>query len=366
MKSSSAAAAPLLLQVLLLLCLGAPPSFGHAAPEEGPQSDANPRAGSDLGTRSRDSRLVFAMVPKGVHPYYEPVYRGFFAAAQRYGLRAEVEAPPRFDVTLQVKVIEDLIARRVDGIAISANDDAGLVEVIHEAAGAGIKVITFDAPAPSSEALTYIGTDNQSAGYEAGRRMAATMGRRGMIAVLQGGLKATNLNLRTEGFARALREEAPGIELVSVVDEGGDFSESVHQTEALLASHPGLNAIFSVSAEGAPAAAAVARRAGLAGRLRIAGFDDLKDTLQGIRDGSISFCVVQKTYLMGWLSVERLLDAVEGRPVPRVIDTGVVFVDRANLDSYPEKIEREREPGSSMRDFPAPSGQLILFKEDRS
>ena len=130
-------------------------------------------------------------------------------AATSYGVVAEVDAPPRFDVALQVKVIEDLIARGVSGIAISANDDRGLVAVIHEAIQAGIKVITFDAPAPSSEALTYIGTDNESAGYAAGKRMAAAMGGQGSIAVLQGGLDATNLNLRTKGFTRALAEAAP-------------------------------------------------------------------------------------------------------------------------------------------------------------
>ena len=118
-------------------------------------------------------------MPKGVHPYFEPVYRGFEDAAAAHGVSSEVDAPPRFDVALQVKVIEDLIARGVDGIAISANDDKGLVAVIHEAVQAGIKVITVDAPAPSSEALTYIGTDNESAGYLAGRRMAAAMNGRG-------------------------------------------------------------------------------------------------------------------------------------------------------------------------------------------
>ena len=122
--------------------------------------------------------------------------------------------------------------------------------------------------------------------------------------------------------------------MVGVVDEGGDFSESVNKTETLLAEHPELTAIFSVSAEGAPAAAAVVKGRGKSGKILVAGFDDLGDTLQGIRDGSIVFCVVQNTYRMGWLSVERLLDAVAGRPVPRVIDTGVVFVDRRNIDTY--------------------------------
>jgi ribose transport system substrate-binding protein len=288
---------------------------------------------------SENRQPIFVFVPKGVHPYYEPVYRGFNDAAKRYGVLTEVDAPPRFDVALQVKVIEDLIARGVDGIAISANDDSGLVAVIHEAVKVGIKVITVDAPAPSSEALTYIGTDNESAGYQAGKRMAQAMGGRGKLAVLQGGMGATNLNLRTRGLIRALFEVAPDIAVVAVIDEGGDFAESVNKTEALLAEYPDLSGIFSVSAEGSPSAAAVVKRQGRKGRIVIAGFDDLKDTLDGIRDGSIVFCVVQKTYRMGWLSVERLLDAVNGRPVPKVIDTGVVFVDLGNIDGYASGME---------------------------
>ena len=276
-----------------------------------------------------------------MHPYFETVYKSFDEACTAYGVSSEVDAPPRFDVALQVKVIEDLIARGVDGMAISANDDAGLVAVIHEAVQAGIKVITFDAPAPSSEALTYIGTDNESAGYEAGRRMAREMKGTGTVAILQGGLGATNLNLRTRGFKRGLAESGPGIRIVGVIDEGGDFSVSVNKTEELLRDHPGLSAIFSVSAEGAPAAAAVVKHQGRPGRVLVAGFDDLGDTLAGIRDGSVAFCVVQNTYRMGWLSVERLLDAVDGRSVPAVIDTGVVFVDGSNIDSYKAAMQSE-------------------------
>ncbi|HUX50993.1 MAG TPA: sugar-binding protein [Spirochaetia bacterium] len=284
--------------------------------------------------------LVFVMVPKGVHPYFIPVYDGFKAAAAHYGVQVEMDAPPTFDVRLQVKVIEDLIARGVDGIAISADDDAGLVDVVKRAAQAGIKVITFDAPAPSTAALTYIGTDNHAAGYEAGRWMAEAMGGTGKVAILQGGLDATNLNQRTHGFEEALARYAPGMTVTEVVNEHGDFSESVIKTERLLSSTPDLRGIFSVSAEGAPAAATVIRRAGKAGRIVVAGFDDLPDTIKGIRDGTISFCVVQNTYAMGWLSVERLLDAVHGRKIPPFIDTGALFVDRKNVDSYSEKMKR--------------------------
>jgi len=301
------------------------------------------RSGSPAAARKAPAqhRLLFVMVPKGIHPYFIPVYEGFKAAARHFDVQVEMDAPPTFDVSLQVKVIEDLIARGVDGIAISADDDSGLVAVVHQAVQAGIKVITFDAPAPSTEALTYIGTDNRAAGYEAGEWMARAMGYRGKVAILQGGLEATNLNLRTEGFKEALARVAPAVHVIGVIDEKGDFSTSVIKTEELLSDTHDLHGIFSVSAEGAPAAATVVRKDGRKGQVVIAGFDDLPDTVAGIRDGTISFCVVQNTYAMGWLSVERLLDAVDGRPIPKFIDTGVIFVDKRNVETYTQKMRKE-------------------------
>ncbi|MCE5256199.1 MAG: sugar-binding protein [Spirochaetaceae bacterium] len=290
---------------------------------------------------SQAKKPVFVMVTKGVHPYYEPCFEGFKAAGEKYGVTVEKVDPQKFELSLQVKVIEDLIARKVDGIAISALDDVGLVPVIADAMKAGIKVITFDAPAPSSAALTYIGTDNETAGYVAGKRMADLMGKSGELIILQGGLGATNLNLRTKGFKRAIAESAPGIKILDVVDEKGDFAESVNKTEAILQTYPNLKGIFSVSAEGAPAAANVLKQQKKAGKIVLAGFDDLKDTLEGIKDNTVAFCLVQKTYKMGWLSVERLLDAKAGKTIPKNIDTGVLFVTKDNLNNYMDEMKKE-------------------------
>jgi ribose transport system substrate-binding protein len=283
---------------------------------------------------------TFVMVPKGVHPYYEPCYEGFKAAAKKYGIKVDKVDPQKFELPLQVRVIEDLIAQHVDGIAISALDDAGLVPVIADATKAGIKVITFDAPAPSSAALTYIGTDNKSAGVAAGKKMAELMKGKGNVVILQGGLGATNLNLRTQGFKEAL-SKSPGIKVLEVVDEQGDFNISMNKTEAILQTYPEVSAIFSVSAEGAPAAAQVLKQQGKAGKILLAGFDDLKDTLEGIKDGTVAFCLVQKTFKMGWLSVEALIDAGKGKTLPKVTDTGVLFVTKANVGTYMDEMKKE-------------------------
>jgi ribose transport system substrate-binding protein len=292
-------------------------------------------------TASAAAKKTFVMVPKGVHPYYEPCYEGFKAAAKKYGVEVDKVDPQKFELPLQVKAIEELIAQRVDGIAISALDDAGLVPVIAEATKAGIKVITFDAPAPSSAALTYIGTDNKTAGFEAGKKMADLMKGKGKLVVLQGGLGAANLNLRTQGFKEAMAKFAPAAQVLEVVDVAGDFSVATNKTEALLQTYPDLTAIFAVSAEGAPAAAGVLKQQGKAGKILLGGFDDLKDTLQGIRDGTVAFCLVQKTFKMGWLSIEALNDAVAGKKLPKVTDTGVLFVTKANVDDYMGEMKKE-------------------------
>lgn len=287
------------------------------------------------------AQKTFVMVPKGVHPYYEPCYEGFKAAAAKYGVTVDKVDPQKFELPLQVKVIEDLIAQQVDGIAISALDDAGLVPVINEATKAGLKVITFDAPAPSSAALTYIGTDNKTAGFEAGKKMAELMKNGGKLVILQGGLGAANLNLRTQGFKEAVAKFNPKVKILEVVDVAGDFSVATNKTEALLQTYPDLGAIFAVSAEGAPAAAAVLKQQHKAGKILLAGFDDLKDTIEGIKDGSVAFCLVQKTFKMGWLSIEALLDASKGKTLPKVTDTGVLFVTKANVGNYMADMKKE-------------------------
>jgi len=290
---------------------------------------------------SKSKEKVFVMIPKGVHPYYEPCYEGFKDAGAKYGVKTEYLAAKAFEVPQEVEIIENVIARHVDGIAISALDDQGLVPAIEEATKAGIKVITFDAPAPSSKALTYIGTMNEAAGYSGAEELIKIMNGEGEVAVLQGGLGAPNLNDRFKGFERCLREKAPNIRIVAREDEQGKIDITVNKTEALIQAHPNLKAIFGVSAEVCPGAAAALKQQGKEGKVILAGFDDLPDTLAGIRGDVVNFCIAQRTYKMGWLSVEKLLEAMDNKPLPKEIDTGVLIITKANVDTYMQEMKKE-------------------------
>ncbi|MDY0289363.1 MAG: sugar-binding protein [Sphaerochaeta sp.] len=291
------------------------------------------------GTKEATSgKPTFVMVPKLVHPFYEPCIQGFKDAGAKYGVNVEIESPPKLDIALQVKVIEDLIARGVDGIAISAVDNKGLVSVIDEAIKAGIIVICFDADAPGTNRATYIGTNNSEAGVTAGKYMFDLMGNTGNVAILQGGM-APNLNERQEGFRKAA--ESSNVKIVAFETYKADFAEGVNKTEAMLETYPNLNAIFGPEAYGAPVAATVLKEQGRVGQIIVGGFDDLAETITGIKDGSVQFCLVQKAYKMGWVSVEILQDLMAGKKVAKTIDTGVIIVNKDNVDSYMAQVIAE-------------------------
>jgi ribose transport system substrate-binding protein len=285
-------------------------------------------------------KKVFVMVPKGVHPYYGPCWQGFQDAAKKYGVEVEQATPKEFELPQQVDVLHNVIAKKPAGIAISAIDDQGLKNVIEEATAAGIKVLTFDAPAPSTKAITYIGTLNPEAGYQAGVKMAELMKNEGEIAILQGGLGTPNLNDRFEGFKKALAEKAPNIKIVAREDTQGKVDVAVTKTENILTAHPNVKAIFGVSAECIPGAAPVLKRQSKS-TIILAGFDDSPEALTAIKEGNCAFCIAQKTYKMGWMSVEKLLDAGNGKQVAKQYDTGIIFVTKQNIDSYMKDVMAE-------------------------
>jgi len=312
-------------------------------------ADSKQSAKQEAKADAGKGKKTFVMVPKVVMPYYEPCFEGFKDAAAKYGAEVEYLPPNEMKLPLQVKVIEDLIARKVDGIAISALDDIGLKQVINDAMAAGIKVVTFDAPAPSSNALSYIGTINEAAGAAAAEEMIKTMGGEGELAILQGGLVSSNLNQRFEGFKKTIETKAPNIKIVAREDTEGKIDTTVAKVEALLQVHPNLKAFFGVSATDAPGAAIVIEEQKKVGKILIGGFDDTPDTLSAIRKGTVSFALAQQTYKMGWLSVVKLCEAIEGKTIEKEINTGLLVVTKENVDSYMSEMKANVEKSDAAK-----------------
>lgn len=288
------------------------------------------------GTAAVAQDITIAVVPKVAVPFFDDCNTGAQAAADALGVNYQWVVPQNTQGATQVKIIEDLIARQVSGIAISVNEPKSVEGVIKQAIDAGIKVVTFDSDSANSGRSLYIGTINKQAGVTMGNSMAEKLGGKGKVAIITGQLGASNLNERIDGVKEALAAY-PEIEIVATEGTEDDLAKAVSVTEAILRGNPDLAGIFGMSQVGGPAVAKVLAQQEFAdrkGAVAVFAFDDLPDTIQGVKDGYINGIMVQRPVTMGKLAVEQLVAQIKGEAAGGDIDTGVTVVNADNLDSY--------------------------------
>ena len=281
--------------------------------------------------------ITIAVVPKVAVPFFDDCNKGASDEAKALGVNYQWVVPANTQGATQVKIIEDLMARHVDGIAISVNEPKSVEGIIKQAMAAGIKVVTFDSDSANSGRSMYIGTINKQAGVTMGESMAKALGGKGEIAIVTGQLGASNLNERIDGVKEALAKY-PNIKVVATEGTEYDWAKAVSVTEALLRGHPNLAGIFGISQVGGPAVAKVLAENEFAaekGKLKVFAFDDLPDTIKGVKEGFIDGIMVQRPVTMGKLAVENLVNQIKGTgDAPKDIDTGVTVVDASNLGNY--------------------------------
>lgn len=295
-----------------------------------------------IGCTPKEKQLHFVLCPKSLsNPYWFEAEAGMKDAASALGVKAEFLGPVQADVAAQVNILESLIAKRVDGIAVSPDDPDGIKSVIDRAMDVGIPVITFDSDSPESKRICYIGTDNYRAGREAGKQMLKYQGKEGKYAIMTGGLGALNLNERIRGFRDELKEQAAELTEVNILTCKEDTDKALLQMEDLTRSMPNLNAWFITGcwATVAPKGAflnALNRRTDMV----VIGFDTVKEELLLVKEGAVQALIGQRPYDMGKRCIETLYDIAVNKKMPekQIYDTGVDVVTKENVNEFLAKV----------------------------
>ena len=118
---------------------------------------------------------------------------GVHKAGADLGVNTDVLMPAE-GIPDQKRIIEDLVTRKIDGIAVSPIDPTNQTELLNQAAAQTL-LVTHDSDAPAANRLVYIGMSNYDAGRLCGKLVKEACPR-AATAIFIGRLEQDNAKLR--------------------------------------------------------------------------------------------------------------------------------------------------------------------------
>lgn len=243
---------------ILSICISAVLSVSLLAGCGGKSGSAD-NAASDSSKGS--SSATYAFVAKDVqNPYMKKVYEGFEKACKEVGVSPLYKGPEAATPEKQIEIINQLVAQKVSGIAIAANDADALQPALQEAMNEGIKVISLDSAVNKDSRQTHIQqADPEKIGRGLIQAAYDMVQGKGGIAVLSATAQATNQNLWIEWMQKELKEHPDkyaNTPLIKVAYGDDDPTKSTSETQALL-TNPDVKVIIAPTTVGMLAAGKV-------------------------------------------------------------------------------------------------------------
>jgi rhamnose transport system substrate-binding protein len=244
--------------------------------------------------------------------FFDAVFRGSQeAAAELGGIKTTYMGPSQATAEGQIEIIETLIAQRVDGIAISANDADALIPVTKKAMAAGIKVISFDSGInPGGRIVDLLPSNAELIGRQQIQLAAELTNYTGDVAVLSASAQATNQNLWIEWMRQEIKEpKYANMRLVEVVYGDDAPDKSYREAVSLMQKYPNLKAIICPTTVGLLATAQAVKDAGKVGIVEVTGLG-LPSEMKGyILDGTCRQMALWNPIDLGYTSTY-ILDAL--------------------------------------------------------
>jgi ribose transport system substrate-binding protein len=295
------------------------------------------------GAAMAQDKKVFALVPKNMN-------NPFFDQARDGCKKAEAESNGAFECMYigpgehgggdeQVAIVQDLVAKKVNGIAVAPSNAAAMAVALQAAKEAGIPVLTWDSdvlPENKDLRVAYIGTHNYAIGENLAKIAMAIKPKGGSICIQSGGAAAANHNERMQGIRDTLAgvksAASPGDPLTGqngwTEIEGcplytdDDFPRSVQQFEDIMAKNPNLDAFIPTG--GFPQFIPDANRAAVgkfkeqiaSKQLALVVADTLPVQIDQMKEGLSLGQVGQRPFEMGYKTMIAFNEMANGKPAP--------------------------------------------------
>ncbi|MGH9144175.1 MAG: substrate-binding domain-containing protein [Vicinamibacterales bacterium] len=289
-------------------------------------------------TTANSDKPTVALVLKTLnHPYFVDMRRGAQEAADRLGVKLEVQAAEReIDVEKQMQIVENMIQTGIQALIITPSGSREIVSALVKAKEAKVPIIIVDTRVDAKAAAdagvrteTFVGSDNYAGGKLAGEYLVKVTGGKTHVGILEGIPGHETGDSRMRGFRDAVKD-APGVTIVASQPANWERDQGFNVFQNMLQAHPDIDSVFACSDLMALGAVEAIRAAGRTGTIKVIGFDALDDAKKAIAAGTMEASVAQFPSEMGKMAVESAVKVIRGETLPADINVKLALVTKDN------------------------------------
>lgn len=301
-------------------------------------------SGTNTATGGAGTKHKLAFVTNNASDFWIIARKGTEKAAKDIpNIEVEFRIPSDGTAAEQQRVIDDLLAKGIEGIAISPVDPKNQTQMLNRAASQSL-VVTQDSDAPESNRVCYIGTDNVEAGRQAGQLVKEALPNGGKIMVFVGVLDAENARQRYQGLKEAL--DGSNVTIIDVRTDNAEFVRAKANAADTLVKYPDIAGMVGLWAYNGPMILSAVKEANKTDKVKIVAFDEQDETLSGIKDGSIYATVVQQPFEFGYRSMELMSKYLNGDksmvPASKQIFVPTKMIKKDNVEQFTKEINALR------------------------
>ncbi len=273
-------------------------------------------------------------------------YVGMKKIADELHVQVRVAGPTDFDLPGFIAAVDQVCAQKPAGVSVVGGWDPSLTESVNKCIEMGVPTVVDDGDLPNSKRISYIGTNWTRIGEAQAKAMIAKLPDGGKVAMTSI-INADNMREAVKGFTAYMEANGHGkYKIVGSEDDNGDAAKAAEVTSALLAANPDIKGIAGFDSESGAGIVRALQEAGKKpGDVVVTAMEQTPDFFKTAKQGWVEGIIVQNRELFIYYAVKMLYDfnhnglhtsgltgAEGGVPVPPVLDTGVLVVNKANVD----------------------------------
>ena len=319
------------LTMVIALAMGCNPQKGEPAPGGKNQVSAP--------AKKAQAKPVIALVMKSLaNEFFKTMEDGAKAHQARHADEYELLSngiKDEQDVSRQIDLVEQMIARKVSAIVIAPADSKALVPVCKKAIDAGIAVVNIDnrldakVKQDQGVKIPFVGPDNRKGAALAGEYLARRLNLGDKVAIIEGAPNAFNAVQRKFGFEDAATGR--GLKVAVSQSANWEMDKANQVVSAVITEHPDLKGILCANDNMALGAVAALRSTGKDKSMLVAGFDNISAVQALIKEGRVLCTVDQHADLLAVYGIEYALRMIKSNEQPADQETPVNLVTIENL-----------------------------------